>query len=86
GGMISQIIAYRHPSRALSLISIMSSTGNPDIPPGDPEVGKVMMTPAPPDRDGYIEYYAKLKRLQHGSVFPFDEVKERELSGRIYDR
>ena len=57
GGMIVQIIALRYPNRVLSLTSIMSSTGNPNIPRGDPEVLKVLMMPSPSDRDGYIEYY-----------------------------
>ena len=30
GGMISQLIAARHPARVLSLTSIMSNSGNPD--------------------------------------------------------
>ena len=37
GGMIAQVIAYRHPKHVLSLTSIMSSTGNPDLPQGKPE-------------------------------------------------
>ncbi|MHA2284060.1 MAG: alpha/beta fold hydrolase [Promethearchaeota archaeon] len=86
GGMIVQVLTYRHPTRVLSLTSIMSSTGNPDIPRGDPEVGRVMATPAPSDRDGYIEYYIKLRRLLHGTKFPYDEAKHREHSGRAYDR
>jgi pimeloyl-ACP methyl ester carboxylesterase len=86
GGMIVQVLAYQHPNRVLSLTSIMSSTGNPDIPRGDPEVGRVMATPAPPNRDGYVEYYIKLRRLLHGSVYPYDEAKNREHAGRAYDR
>ncbi|MHA2398577.1 MAG: alpha/beta fold hydrolase [Promethearchaeota archaeon] len=85
GGMIVQIIALRYPTRVLSLTSIMSSTGNPNIPRGDPEVGKVLMQPAPSDREGYVEYYVKLRRLLYGS-FPYDEDKNREISGRFYDR
>ncbi|GAA5234555.1 alpha/beta fold hydrolase [Verticiella sediminum] len=32
GGMIAQLVAIRHPQRTASLTSIMSSTGNPDLP------------------------------------------------------
>ncbi|MHA1914731.1 MAG: alpha/beta fold hydrolase [Promethearchaeota archaeon] len=85
GGMIVQVMTLRHPDRVLSLTSIMSSTGNPDIPRGDPEVGRVLMQPAPSDRKGYVEYYTKLRRLLYGS-FPYDEVKNREISGRFFDR
>ncbi|MHA2182712.1 MAG: alpha/beta fold hydrolase [Promethearchaeota archaeon] len=86
GGMIVQVLAYKHPTRVLSLIPIMSSTGNPEIPRGDPEVGRVMAAPAPPDREGYVEYYIKLRRLLNGSVFPYDEAKNRVHAGKAYDR
>ena len=33
GGMIAQRMAIEHPQRVYSLTSIMSSTGNPDLPP-----------------------------------------------------
>ena len=85
GGWIVQIIALRHPNRVLSLTLIMSTTGNPNIPRGDPKVLKVLMMPAPSDRDGYIEYFAKLARLLYGS-FPYDEKKFRELGGLAFDR
>ena len=34
GGMIAQTMTIRHPARVLSLISIYSTTGNPESPPG----------------------------------------------------
>src|SRR6201999_2867233 len=33
GSIIAQLVAVRHPEKTLSLTSIMSSTGNPDLPP-----------------------------------------------------
>ncbi|MFX1456332.1 MAG: alpha/beta fold hydrolase [Promethearchaeota archaeon] len=86
GGMLVQVIGYRHPTRVLSLICISSSTGNPEIPRGDPEVGRVMATPAPADREGFVEYYVKLRSLLNGPEFPYDEVKNRDYAGRAYDR
>ncbi|MAM93156.1 alpha/beta hydrolase [Parvibaculum sp.] len=47
GGMIAQLVAINHPERALSLTSIMSTTGNPELPQGKPEAMAVLMTPAP---------------------------------------
>ena len=35
GGMIAQTIAYRHPARVKSLVSIMSSTGQPERAAGE---------------------------------------------------
>ena len=47
GGMIAQLVAANHPDRTLSLVSIMSTTGNPEVPQGKPEAMAVLMTPAP---------------------------------------
>jgi pimeloyl-ACP methyl ester carboxylesterase len=46
GGMIAQRIAIGHPDRVLSLSSIMSSSGAPDLPPPDPQA-IVSITPLP---------------------------------------
>ena len=40
GGMIVQTIAIDHPERVLSLTSIMSTTGDPDVGQPDPEVAR----------------------------------------------
>ena len=43
GGMIAQRMAIEHPERVYSLTSIMSSTGDPALPPGDPEVERKLL-------------------------------------------
>jgi pimeloyl-ACP methyl ester carboxylesterase len=47
GGAIAQLVAINFPGRALSLTSIAASSGNPDLPPGNPEVLAIMATPPP---------------------------------------
>ncbi|MFX1312441.1 MAG: alpha/beta fold hydrolase [Promethearchaeota archaeon] len=86
GGMIVQVIAFRHPNRVLSLTSIMSTTGNPDLPQPTPEAMQTLVTPAPTERNAYIEYSLKVGKLLFGSGFPFDEEKRRKLAERAYDR
>jgi proline iminopeptidase len=44
GGMIAQIVAARHPGRVLTLTSIMSTSGDADLPPGDAEVTEKLLT------------------------------------------
>lgn len=44
GGMIAQIVAARYPERVLTMTSIMSTSGDPDLPPGDPEVTEKLLT------------------------------------------
>lgn len=86
GGMIVQVIAYRHPTRVLSLTSIMSTTGNPDLPQAKPEVLQLLFTPIPSKREAYIEESVKRRKIFYGSGFPFDEDLARKLSAKIYDR
>jgi pimeloyl-ACP methyl ester carboxylesterase len=51
GGMIAQLVAVEHPERVLSLTSIMSSTGNPSLPPAKPEAMAALTAPVPTDAD-----------------------------------
>jgi pimeloyl-ACP methyl ester carboxylesterase len=50
GGMIAQIVAIRHPSRLRSLVSYMSTTGEPTLPQGTPEAQAILLTPPPEGR------------------------------------
>lgn len=86
GGMIAQTIAIRHPSRVLSLTSIMSTTGNPDLPQMSQEAALVLFNPVPPERDAYIENLIRVGKFIYGSGFPFNEEKQRALAARFFDR
>jgi pimeloyl-ACP methyl ester carboxylesterase len=86
GGMIAQTLAIRHPERLLSLISIYSTTGNPDLPPPQPEGMAALMTPPPAERQAFIEYNIKTMQAIAGSGFPFDEQFIRNISAQAYDR
>jgi len=85
GGMIAQIIAYRHPSRVLSLTVIMSTTGNPDLPPSKPEILMQFFAPVPSEREAYIEEMVKRDSLIYGT-FAYDEEQSREYRTKEYDR
>ncbi len=86
GGMIAQTIAINHPQRILSLISIYSHTGNPELPQPKPEAMKFLLTPPPEDREANIEHTLKLFRTISGSGFPLDEDWIRKVAGQAYDR
>lgn len=82
GGMIAQMLASDYPARVLSLISIMSSTGNPALPAASPEVMALMMRPAPnlaDDEAGFIAHSLAFARRIAGTGFPFDEQAHRAL-------
>lgn len=83
GGMIAQLLAAQHPERVISLTSIMSSTGNPALPPPSPDV-LAMMTRHMPDptthEDTYLTYKVALARCLSGDGCPFDAEAHRALA------
>lgn len=89
GGMIAQTLAIRHPDRVLSLVSISSTTGNPEIvPAGQQEADAPMMTPlsVPREREANIGYTVKGMRELSGPGFAFDEEGVRGVAAVLYDR
>jgi pimeloyl-ACP methyl ester carboxylesterase len=51
GGMVAQLVAINHPERCLSLTSIMSSSGNPQLPPPTAAALHSLYAPLPSVRD-----------------------------------
>jgi pimeloyl-ACP methyl ester carboxylesterase len=85
GSMIAQVIAYRHPSRVLSLVSIMGSTGNPELPEPKPEAMQVLVVPMPSKKERYLKESVKRWRVLWGS-YPYDEELRKELAEQAYNR
>jgi pimeloyl-ACP methyl ester carboxylesterase len=86
GGMIAQVISYRHPERVLSLTSIMSSTGNPELPQIKSDILAEVYKPVPDERKAYIEHHVNMWRKLWSPGFPFDEKRLRTLMAESYDR
>lgn len=86
GGMIAQIISYRHSERVLSLTSMMSSTGNPELPQIKPDILAAVFKPVPEEREAYIEHNMNLWRTLWSPGFPFDEKRSRKILADSYDR
>ena len=74
GGMIAQLVAAHHPEKTISLVSIMSSTGNPELPPAKPEAMAVLMT-RPPGNDlqAIVDSGVKAARVIGSPAYPADE-------------
>jgi len=86
GGMIAQVIAIRCPSRVKSLISMMSTTGEPGLPRAQADAGEYLFTPVPAQREAFIEFNVMLWRTIGSPGFPFDEEEIRKTSARLFDR
>jgi pimeloyl-ACP methyl ester carboxylesterase len=86
GGMIAQTLAIEHPKRVLSLASIMSTTGNPEVGRPTPQ-GLAGLTTVPPrDRDGYVSALVGARRLIGSPGFPFDEERFARIARLGFDR
>jgi pimeloyl-ACP methyl ester carboxylesterase len=86
GGMIAQLLAIRHPDRVLSLVSIMSSTGNRRV--GQPHLRlypRFLRRPRV-DREAYIEDFLVTFQTIGSRRFPPDPERTRALAARCFER
>nr|WP_154985462.1 alpha/beta hydrolase [Paenibacillus xylanexedens] len=82
GGMIAQLMVSQYPERVLSLTSLMSTTGNTELPPTSPEVMALMTGPAPnpmEDEEGYLAHSVAFAKRIAGTGYPFEEDAYRSL-------
>jgi pimeloyl-ACP methyl ester carboxylesterase len=86
GGMIAQLIAINHPQRVLSLTSIMSTTGGPDVVQADPEITAALLRPPGTTREERIETSLEMRQLINGKGLPFDEAENRRRAAAAVDR
>lgn len=86
GGMIAQEMAIRHPARVRSLTSIMSSTGNPSLPPPAPAAMDALLRPTPLDWMGYLQRYLATWAVLRAGDFPEDAARDLDRARRIFQR
>ena len=84
GGMIAQETALNHPSRVLSLTSIMSTTGNSKVGRPDPVLARMLVKPAPDSREDAIEMSVDIRRRL--SPVHFNEKETRHFAAASFDR
>jgi pimeloyl-ACP methyl ester carboxylesterase len=85
GGMIVQTMAIDHPERLLSMTSMMSTTGDPDVGQSLPEANAQFLAPRPTDRESYVESYLAGIRIW-GSPAELDEDRVRAGAAAAFDR
>jgi len=86
GGMIGQLMAARVPARIRSLTSIMSTTGDPNLPPPKPEALAVLVAPIPPERSAYVEGWLEVWRVLGGPRVPVEEALARKWAELSHER
>jgi pimeloyl-ACP methyl ester carboxylesterase len=85
GGMIAQQLAIERPERVLSLTSMMSNTGEPDVGAPTPEALEALLSPSPTERSLYMEAAAG-KGLIWASRRYGDRPRLEALAGEQFDR
>jgi pimeloyl-ACP methyl ester carboxylesterase len=85
GGMIAQTIAVDHPGRVLTLTSIMSTTGDPDVGLPTAEAMEALVAPPAQSREEAEDGAARQAEVW-GSPGLFDEARVRRLAGDSWDR
>ena len=86
GGMIAQEVAILFPQRVRSLTSIMSTTGDPKVPPPSREASALLMAPPPATKEEYYERFAQTWKVLRVGSFPEDEALDRSRAERSYER
>ncbi len=88
GGMIAQIVAAKHRGRTRSLVSIMSSSGDPKLPAARAKASAAMLAPRPDgkDRERVIKHGMKIYRTIGSPGFPTSDAELRAKIELAVDR
>ncbi|HEY4440509.1 MAG TPA: alpha/beta fold hydrolase, partial [Candidatus Elarobacter sp.] len=86
GGAIAQEIAIGFPQRIRSLISIMSTTGDPRLPRATSAATAMLVRKPQFEREAYLAGYVEAWHVLAGDVYPFDAARMRRQGERGYER
>jgi pimeloyl-ACP methyl ester carboxylesterase len=86
GGMIVQAMAIRNRRRVKSLTSIMSTTGNRELPPAKPEAMAALMSPPGTTRDEVLERSISVSKVIGSPAYPADPAEVRARALEAYER
>ena len=87
GGMIAQLVAFNYPDRCKSLISVMSTSGNPKLPrPSKEVIEGLTRQPKSSSKEDVIENNLMTRRLWASPKYSTSEEILREKFSYRYDR
>jgi pimeloyl-ACP methyl ester carboxylesterase len=87
GGQTAQTIAIEHPDRVRSLISMMTTTGAPQVGQPAPETLRDLFSGPPPvTRDEVIAKMVQASRVVGSPGYPSDPDEVAARAARAYDR
>ena len=86
GGAIAQEVSLRYPERVRTLVSIMATSGAPELPPPSPAALAALMTPTPLDRGGYIARHLQVMQVLRPGEYPEELARDQQRAARAFDR
>jgi pimeloyl-ACP methyl ester carboxylesterase len=86
GGMIAQTLAIEHPDRVRSLVSIMSTTGDPSVGAPRPHAMALLVRAPARDRAQAIDQSVEVSKTIGSPGFAFHEDYVRKQAGAAFDR
>jgi len=87
GGMIAQLVAFNYPDRCKSLISVMSTSGNPKLPrPSKEVIEGLTRQPKSSSKEDVIENNLMTRKLWASPKFSTSEEILKENFSYRYDR
>ena len=86
GAMIAQVVAARHPEKALSLCSISSTTGSTSVGQPTAEAFELLGRPPARTKEEFVEKDIASHRVLGSSRYPSDESEMRAETARAFDR
>lgn len=86
GGMIVQTMAIEHPDRVLSMTSIMSTTGNPELPPATPAAMAALASERKDDPEHAMQRAVDTAKVIGSTGWAFDEASVRQRGLDAYER
>jgi len=88
GGMIAQLLAVEHPQCVKSLTSLMSTSGNPELPRAKPELVKHMFAGRPNSSNPAVmlDHTVATAKMLGSPGYPRSDEEWRELIGASIQR
>ena len=87
GGSIAQLVAGHYPERTRSLVSMMSTSGRPELASADRDVARAILArPPPEDREALIRYVVRVRQVIGSPRYPESEAEHRALVERALAR
>ncbi len=86
GGMIVQAMCINHPERIISMTSIMSTTGNPALPPASPEAMAALTSERTNDLEESMQRAVEVAQVIGSTGYPLDEERIRRKAAESFKR